>query len=341
MDVKRLVETRSPKWHRCRRYWDEDLRCPFHPQPQEAEDDDDDDEFEPIPVAFPDRLIPPPGEKAEQIADDIIEESKDLVKAIPVPTLAVQQVKVLSTPGQPGHFADADAFKQARRVADAAKNAARALTNAKAGLQAAQRAHAKARRIQKGRASRKADRKAATRQQNEQQKGVPWKGVATLMAAAAALGASLEGPSKGSGPTAGAEIASAGIAEAAIVRRLKELQPSSSPKREEQSRAVEEAERIVRPPNIVPPREREGVTAQSAIIGQVEAELVAPSVEANAANIVPVREREEGISTQRIVIAIAIGVGAGVIGGAVLRGGRGGGFHRPATLTRGLLARAY
>lgn len=329
-----LAEDRSLfQWHRCRKWWRADMQCPFHPgEPIYDDDDEDDDEKVPVEVPIPLPLPIPPGKKIDEVEEEVTEEAGKLVDAI-VPF--VPKFKVLSSPGDPGHFATEGDFNKAR---DAARVAVKAAAQAASKALRVRSTSGSASRIRKQRGAKSKERVRQTREQNKTSSGLVKTGgakshIATMLAAGTALAASLKSPSGGgprSGPTAGAETASGAIAESAIIRRLQELSPAGGPRRREQGEAVKEAERIVRPPpNIVPPREREGQEVQSG------------SRPISTRSISAFDETGFSISAQRIAIAVGIGVGAVVIGGAVIAGGRGGGFHRPAVLRPGTISRAY
>lgn len=317
--VRHLREVRDPRWHRCRKWWQAALVCPYHPNPEESDGpDDEDEEKDPVEVPVPIPIKKPDEKKVDEVTVEAVKEAEEIVTHV----FKVIEILTKDTPTPIGRRI-ADPVSVPTKATAPKLNVGRTNPNrSRRNIRQARSALKKSKAVHKvsTKASASVTQPAASTSGSITSKGAEtWVRGIPLLAAASALAVSLGGASGGSSPppTAGAEIGSAGIAESAIVKRLTELQPSGGARRREQRGAVEEAERIVRAPKQPPVPTRSGI------------------------NVTPSRAHDTGISTTRIAIAVGIGVGAVVIGGAILAGGRGGGFHRPSNLKPGLIARAY
>lgn len=279
----------APRWHSCRRWWRRGFTCPYGPEsePPSEEDDDDDDE------------LPPP--VGERIPEDDPKKSRTTLKKlkVPEPKAMVDTIKLI-----PNLVPDV----VAQAEADVAKypdvsspphripkgNPGAAPDSARAG----------------GRATSRAASKALEAATSSQKVGDPFKTVQNAFGR----------PGSGSGAppnSAGADVASGRLAEAALVRSLERSRGRGSARRTEQGRAVEEAERIVRAPK------------QPKVPVRSNYDYDAISRRQNRA-----QDRARDLAKRAAVAGLAA-AGTAYIIRSFSGGGRGGGFHRQASTFRG------
>lgn len=294
-----MQEVRDPPWHRCSRWWNVRFICPYHRgahlQP-EGKDDEDPEDIIPIIKKKEKDLTEP---TLPDVVEVVKRPVKEVVKATAQPEPAPAEAPVTSPAGVP---LPAASPAPAPYRAPARQASRPRLSRNQLNAQARARTRAKAAMNKALTDAQSLNTKTAFSGGTRQAGGKPWSVVQQVAAAASAYAASGgRGSGNSGGPSGKAELQSAGLAEVMLSRAVSQRSRRGKKKSAGQ-KAVEEAERIVKPRRGVPVREREN----------------------------PGLER-----AKRVAVAVSIGVGAGVAAHA-LRGGRGGGFHRQVTNFRTL-----